>query len=49
MIDHGRIVELGEVERLFREPASPITRKLLAIARGELEALGGRAIDPNTG
>lgn len=35
IIDGGRIVELGEVDRVFREPSSPIGRELLGIARAD--------------
>jgi peptide/nickel transport system ATP-binding protein len=44
ILDGGRIVELGELDRVFREPASPITRDMLGIARGALSALGDAAI-----
>jgi ABC-type glutathione transport system ATPase component len=41
ILSQGRIVELGEVENVFRAPASPITRELLGMARAELGALAG--------
>jgi peptide/nickel transport system ATP-binding protein len=40
ILDHGQIVELGDVARVFREPSSPITLRLLGIARVGSEALG---------
>jgi ABC-type dipeptide/oligopeptide/nickel transport system ATPase component len=40
VLDHGQIVELGDVDRVFREPSSPITLKLLGIARADSEAFG---------
>lgn len=46
ILDGGRIVELGEVDRVFREPSSPIALELLAIARTDSvsfdEATAGR-------
>jgi peptide/nickel transport system ATP-binding protein len=40
ILDHGQVVELGDLERVFREPSSPITLKLLGIARTDSDALG---------
>jgi peptide/nickel transport system ATP-binding protein len=40
ILDHGRVVELGDIDRVFREPASPTTRHLLGIARAELGSFG---------
>ncbi len=33
ILDGGRIVESGTVERIIREPTSPVTREMLVIAR----------------
>jgi ABC-type glutathione transport system ATPase component len=40
ILDHGQIVELGDVDQVFQEPASAITRELIGIARADLEGLG---------
>ncbi len=40
ILDNGQIVEQGDIDRVFREPSSPITRELLGIARAESEAFG---------
>ena len=40
ILDQGRIVELGDVDQIFQQPASPITRKLIGIARAEQAGLG---------
>jgi peptide/nickel transport system ATP-binding protein len=41
ILDQGRIVELGDVDQVFQQPASPITRDLIGIARAEQAGLGG--------
>jgi peptide/nickel transport system ATP-binding protein/oligopeptide transport system ATP-binding protein len=38
VLDQGRIVEQGDVDRVFRDPVSPIMRELLGIARADLAA-----------
>jgi ABC-type glutathione transport system ATPase component len=40
ILDHGQIVELGDINQVFREPSSPVTRELLGIARADLGSLG---------
>jgi peptide/nickel transport system ATP-binding protein len=40
ILDRGRVVESGDTENVFREPASPLARELLGIARAGLDALG---------
>jgi ABC-type glutathione transport system ATPase component len=40
ILDQGRIVELGDVDQVFQQPASPITRDLIGIARAEQAGLG---------
>jgi peptide/nickel transport system ATP-binding protein len=42
ILDHGQIAELGDVDRVFREPSSAIALKLLGIARADSEAFGVR-------
>jgi peptide/nickel transport system ATP-binding protein len=39
ILDRGRVVELGEVGRVFRDPVSAVARELLGIARADLGAL----------
>jgi ABC-type glutathione transport system ATPase component len=39
ILDHGQIVELGDVDQVFRQPAAPVTRELLGLARADLAAL----------
>jgi ABC-type dipeptide/oligopeptide/nickel transport system ATPase component len=39
ILDRGQIVELGALDQVFREPASPITVQLLGIAKAELGVL----------
>jgi ABC-type glutathione transport system ATPase component len=40
VLDHGQIVELGDVDQEFQQPASPIARDLIGIARADLAGLG---------
>jgi ABC-type glutathione transport system ATPase component len=40
ILDRGQIVELGDVDQVFRQPASPIARELIGIARADLAGLG---------
>ena len=40
ILDQGQIVEAGDLDRVFRQPAAPITRELLGIARTHLAAIG---------
>jgi|GEM_PF-87329 len=40
ILDQGQIVELGDVDDVFQQPASATTRELLGIAQNELDALG---------
>lgn len=40
ILDQGQVVELGDVDQVFREPASPITRHLFGIARLDLGSFG---------
>ncbi len=40
VLDHGQIVELGDVDQVFQHAASPITRDLIGIARADLAGLG---------
>ena len=44
ILDQGRVVELGDINRVFREPASPTARHLLGIAQSDLGSFG-----PNPG
>jgi peptide/nickel transport system ATP-binding protein/oligopeptide transport system ATP-binding protein len=43
ILDGGRIVEMGEIDRVFCEPSSPIARELLSIARADSLAFDKRA------
>ena len=40
ILDQGRVVEMGAVDDVFRNPRAAATRELLGIARSELEAFG---------
>ena len=40
ILDRGQIVELGDVDQVFRQPVSPITRELIGIARADLASVG---------
>ena len=40
ILDHGHIVELGDVEQVFGQPSSPCTKKLLRLARADRAVLG---------
>ena len=40
ILDRGQVVELGDVDRVFRAPASPTTRLLLGTARDLLRDVG---------
>lgn len=39
VLDEGRLVELGHVDQVLQSPTSPVTRRLLEIARSELSNL----------
>lgn len=39
ILEQGQIVEQGELDRVFSEPASPVTHALLGIATADLEGL----------
>jgi peptide/nickel transport system ATP-binding protein len=39
ILDRGQIVELGDVDQVFRQPSSPITIELLGLARAGLAVL----------
>jgi peptide/nickel transport system ATP-binding protein len=40
ILDRGQIVEVGAVDQVFQQPASPIARDLIGIARADLAGLG---------
>jgi ABC-type glutathione transport system ATPase component len=39
ILDHGQLVELGDIDQVFRQPAAPVTRALLGLAKADLAAL----------
>lgn len=40
ILDQGRVIEVGDIDRVFRAPAMPMTQRLLGIARADLGSFG---------